>query len=90
MAGKENMGPVPKGPGARGRGPRPKIENPGKLFKRIMKYVFKYYWFHCIIVFIGIIVSALAGAQGTMFTKSLIDDYIIRLQRQLTLIFQGF
>lgn len=40
MAGKENMGPVPKGPGARGRGPRPKIENPGKLFKRIMKYVF--------------------------------------------------
>ena len=39
MAGKENMGPVPKGPGARGRGPRPKIENPGKLFKRIMKYV---------------------------------------------------
>ena len=45
MAGKENMGPVPKGPGARGRGPRPKIENPGKLFKRIMKYVFKYYWF---------------------------------------------
>ncbi|MCI8752299.1 MAG: ABC transporter ATP-binding protein [Lachnospiraceae bacterium] len=89
MAGKENMGPVPKGPGARGRGPRPKIENPGKLFKRIMKYVFKYYWFHCIIVFIGIIVSALAGAQGTMFTKSLIDDYIIPLTKAADPDFSG-
>ena len=29
------------GPGARGRGmPRPKVENPGALFKRIMGYVF--------------------------------------------------
>ena len=89
MAGKENIGPAPKGPGARGRGPRPKIENPGKLFKRIMKYVFKYYWLHCIIVFIGIIVSALAGAQGTMFTKSLIDDYIIPLTKAADPDFSG-
>lgn len=29
------------GPGARGRGPRPKVANPGKLFKRIMQYVMR-------------------------------------------------
>ena len=82
MAEKQNMGPAPKGPGARGMGrPKPKIENPGRLFMRLMKYVFRYYWLHCIIVFAGIIVSALAGAQGTMFTKSLIDDYIVPLTR---------
>jgi len=82
MAEKQNMGPGPKGPGARGMGrPRPKIENPGRLFMRLMKYVFRYYWLHCIIVFAGIIVSALAGAQGTMFTKSLIDDYIVPLTK---------
>ena len=38
MAGKENMGPVPKGPGARGRGPRPKIENPGKVWGDVNNY----------------------------------------------------
>lgn len=70
-------------------GPRPKIENPGKLFTRLLKYVFKYYWLHCIIVFIGIIVSALAGAQGTMFTKSLIDDYIIPLAQAQNPDFSG-
>lgn len=77
MAERPVMGPK----GNRARGPRPKIENPGKLFVRLMKYVFRYYWLHCIIVVIGIIVSALANAQGTMFTKSLIDDYIIPLTK---------
>ncbi len=70
-------------------GPRPKIENPGKLFMRLLKYVFKYYWLHCIIVLIGIIVSALAGAHGTMFTKSLIDDYIIPLAKAQNPDFSG-
>lgn len=79
MAGKPGMGPGARG--ARMGRPGIKIENPGRLFMRVMKYVFKYYWIHCIIVFIGIIVSALANAQGTMFTKSLIDDYIVPLTK---------
>ncbi|HBA97080.1 MAG TPA: ABC transporter [Lachnospiraceae bacterium] len=74
MAGKQGMG-------ARARGPKPKIKNPGKLFARLMKYIFKFYGLHCIIVFAGIIVSALANAQGTMFTRTLIDDYIIPLAK---------
>ncbi len=65
-----------------GQRPKAKIENPGKLFMRLMKYVLKNYWLHCIIVAVGIVVSALASAQGTMFTKSLIDDYILPLAKQ--------
>lgn len=87
MAGKQGMGAGARG--ARARGPKPRIEHPGKLFIRLMKYIFKFYWLHCIIVFIGIIVSALANAQGTMFTRTLIDDYIIPLTKAATPDFSG-
>lgn len=64
--------------GSRGaRGPRPKVENPGKLLKRLLGYVFKSYTPHCIIVFICILISVLANAQGTMFLQDLIDVYIM-------------
>lgn len=69
-----------KGPMGSGK-PGAKIENPGKLFVRLMKYVFKYYWIHCIIVVIGIIVSVFATNQGTMFTQTLIDKYIMPLSK---------
>ena len=58
------------------RGVKPNVENPGKLFKRLMSYIFRQYKFHCIMVFICIIVGVLANVQGTMFTKNLIDGYI--------------
>lgn len=67
-------------PGPRGsRGPKPKIKNPGKLFARLMGFIFKKYLPACIIVVICIFVSVLANVQGTMFTKNLIDDYIVPL-----------
>lgn len=67
-------------PGSRGpRGPKPKIKNPGKLFTRLMGFIFKKYLPACIIVVICIFVSVLANVQGTMFTKNLIDDYIVPL-----------
>ena len=67
-----------KGPGPRGqRGmPKPKIKNPGKLLKRLMGYVFKFYGLQMILVGICIVVSVLANIQGTLFTKTLIDGYI--------------
>ena len=71
----------PKGPGPKGMKPGMKIENPGKLFVRLMKYIFKYYWLHCIIVVIGIVVSVFATNQGTMFTQTLIDKYILPLSQ---------
>lgn len=67
-------------PGSRGpRGPKPKIKNPGKLFARLIGFIFKKYLPACIIVVICIFVSVLANVQGTMFTKNLIDDYIVPL-----------
>ena len=72
-----------RGPGARGmRGPRPKIKNPGKLFKRLMSYVFKDYGIHMVLVVVCIILSVVASVQGTMFTKTLIDGYITPLMGQ--------
>ncbi|MEE1216790.1 MAG: ABC transporter ATP-binding protein [Agathobacter sp.] len=67
--------PRPRGP----QGPKPKIKNPGKLFARLMGFIFKKYLPACIIVVICIFVSVLANVQGTMFTKNLIDDYIVPL-----------
>ena len=67
--------PGPRGP----RGPKPKIKNPGKLFARLMGFIFKKYLPACIIFVICIFVSVLANVQGTMFTKNLIDDYIVPL-----------
>ncbi len=71
--GKEvKVGPAGRGP----KGPRPKLENPGKLFKRLMAYIFKNYAVHLVIVIVCIFVSVLANVQGTLFTKTLIDGYI--------------
>lgn len=67
--------PGPRGP----QGPKPKIKNPGKLFARLIGFIFKKYLPACIIVVICIFVSVLANVQGTMFTKNLIDDYIVPL-----------
>lgn len=67
------------GPGRRVVGPRPKIENPGKLFKRLMGYIFKNYTPHDIVVVICIFIGVLASIQGTLFTQTLIDEYITPL-----------
>ena len=59
--------------------PGHKVENPGKLLGRVMAYVGKKYKFHLIVVVIGIFDSVLANVQGTMFMKTMIDDYIVPL-----------
>ena len=66
------------GPGPRntlGR-PVPKVENPGKLFSRIMGYVFRDYFVQYAVVLICIILSVECSLQGTLFMKELIDKYI--------------
>ena len=65
------------GSGARGRGPRPKVKNPGKLLKRILGYVMRNYAVHIVIVCICIFISVFASIQGTLFMQTLIDDYIM-------------
>lgn len=64
--------------------PEHKVENPGKLLGRVMAYVGKKYKFHLIVVVIGIFASVLANVQGTMFMKTMIDDYIVPLAQSDT------
>ena len=65
------------GPGARMRGPKPKIENPGKIMSRLLGYVAKKYTWHLIAVVLCIIISVIASVQGTLFIQTLMDEYII-------------
>ncbi len=80
--GNENVTPVVRGPGrGRGRmmGARPKIDHPWKLFGRILGYIMKRYKIQFILVLACIVVSVLANLQGTLFTRTLIDSYIMPL-----------
>ena len=70
---RNNVGP---GRGNRRGMPRPKIENPMGLFKRIMGYVFRYYPVHMILVALCILATVFSSVQGTLFTRTLIDGYI--------------
>lgn len=67
-------GPGPRGP--RARGPRPKVDNAGAIFKRILGMLFKNYPIQIILVIACLFASALVQVQGTMFIGTLIDDYI--------------
>ena len=66
-----------KGP----QGPKPVIKNPGRLFKRLLGIIFEKYALACIVVLICIFVSVLANIQGTLFLRTLIDDYIVPLMK---------
>ena len=66
-------------PGQRVRGPRPKLKNPKETIARIVGYIAKIYMPQCILVLICIVVTALSQVQGTLFLRSLIDDYILPL-----------
>ena len=65
------------GPGRNMLGrPGPKAKDPGKMFARIMGYVFDKYLLHYAVVIICIIITVASGLQGTLFMKELIDKYI--------------
>ena len=69
------MGPGPKGP--RGIKGGPKSKDPIKTLKRLLAFIMKRYKFRYIIVMVCIAVSSIVQVIGTMFMKSLIDDYIV-------------
>lgn len=73
---KENVREFKGGPGRRKHGPAVKIENPGKIIKRIFGFILSRYCIQYILVFICIIVSVLCSIQGTLFMKNLIDVHI--------------
>lgn len=77
---KENNKPKASGRAGGKKGPK----NPGKLLKRLMGMIMKYYGVAVVIVAICIIINVLANVQGTMFMQSLIDDYITPLLKSET------
>ena len=76
MADERKTNARPAHGGGRMRGPRPKVENPGKLLKRVLSLIFRHYGWACAGVALCIVGTALATVQGSLFLKSLIDDYI--------------
>lgn len=66
----------------------PKQKTDKKTIKRLMSY-FKEYKFKFTIVFICIIISTLAGVSGSMFLRTLIDEYIAPLLLQNSPVYTG-
>lgn len=60
-------------------GPKPKLEHPGRIFKQLMGYTLKDYWFLWLVIVVCIFTTVYASLQGTMFMKTLIDSYIVPL-----------
>ncbi len=78
--GPHSGGPMPKGPGPRGMGPKPKLEGKmSDIIKRVMGQVLKEYKMHLVIVVVCILGAALASVRGTLFIRTLVDDYITPL-----------
>ena len=74
--------PVQMGGGHRrmaARGPKPKIENIGGMAKRLFGMVFSNYAPNLIIVLICIFVTSGVNILGQLFTRDLIDVYIVPL-----------
>lgn len=55
----------------------PKVKVPKGTFKRVMKYVFKYYKVQVFLVVLCLAISGAAGSIASTFTQSAIDDVII-------------
>lgn len=76
----ENVKAV-KGPGMNAHGPRPKVDNAGKVLKRTLGYMMKNYKGLFAVVVVCIVATALATLSGTLFMQKLIDDYIIPMTK---------
>ncbi len=54
-----------------------KLENPGRIFRRMAGFVLERYKFRIFVVIACIFASVLANVQGTLFLRTLIDGYIL-------------
>ena len=59
------------------------VKDPGKLFKRVWNYMMAGYKWYFVIVVICIILSAVATIIGTLFMRTLVDDYIVPLTKMV-------
>jgi len=68
---------------------RPKKQISGKTIKRLISYITKQYKVQFFVVFICIIISAVANVAGSAFIQILIDDYISPLLTEDNPVFTG-
>ena len=68
---------MPRGPQASARATKQDRKAAMPVLGRIMKYLFRHYPVHLIIVVAAIITSVMASIQGMLFTRTLIDSYIL-------------
>ena len=71
-----------RGPGPRGPKNGGKSADPKKSLGKVLRYVMEKYKAACVIVVIGIIISALGILTMTLFMQTLIDQYIMPLMGQ--------
>lgn len=57
-------------------GAKSQVENPGKIFMRVLKYVLTKYTIQSIIVVFCIFFTVIANVQATMFLQKVIDIYV--------------
>ena len=57
------------------RGMKPQVKNPGKLFKRVMEYVFRKYKYHYIIFKLFSHFHIPTSLSSARFRRSLEDSY---------------
>ena len=68
----------PMGPrGPRGMKGGPKSKDPVKTLKRLLAFIMKRYKFRYLFVILCIAISSVVQVIGTMFMRTLIDDYIL-------------
>ena len=67
----------PGGPRGMKHAGKPGAKNPKKTLMRILREVMSQYKYHYLAVLVCIVVSAFASVRGTLFTQTLIDDYIL-------------
>ena len=68
----------PMGPGGpKGMKGGPKSKDPMKTLKRLLAFIMKRYKFRYLFVIVCIAISSVVQVIGTMFMRTLIDDYIL-------------
>ena len=70
----------------RGFAPKASMKGQGATFKRVMKLIFEHYALQFVIVVLCIIGATWCTLQGTVFMQTLIDDYILPMVGDTSLI----
>ena len=70
--------------------PKQSLKGQGATLKRVMKVLLRYYTPHVLLAVFGIVVATWCTLQGTLFMKSLIDDFVTPMLRGELAVEEGF